>query len=106
MIDSNVGDLRKSTVISSGEGVVDGLGSRYSGVVVCWMLIGGWQSRSVSAIGVDEDGVALDELAVDTSERLLRADVARRFGPLAAIERGTLLVPFCQTSTVSRERDC
>lgn len=47
-------------------------------MVVCRVLVGRWQSRAGSAIGVDGDGVARDGFAVGASDRLLRADGAGR----------------------------
>ena len=57
--------------------------------VVCWL------SCSVSAVGVDEDGIALDDFAVGTSEWL-------PYWVEAMIIVGIELA-FCQASTVSND---
>jgi len=93
-------NLRKCTIVRSGEDIVNGLRRRDTFVVVCRILICGRQSGAGAAVGADEDGVALDELPVGAVEGLLDADVAGRFDVLAVVSGDVDRCAFRQASAV------
>lgn len=63
-------DLRKLAVMSRCEGFVYELTSSDTVVNLSYIWVVCWLSCSVSAVGVDEDGIVLDDFAVGTSEWL------------------------------------